>query len=473
MKRIHTAFTALFLTALALAVCARGASMISAAQQDRICLTKTSELTEGAVNNIHYSTEQLIARFLDQALPATAVTSMEPARIWILSSVSDPESNLLYDIYKVNITADSGPEEVFMGAFFKNAACASDNPDRIYADSAVRVGGSFVLTAGGARVTVPGYPDIRSAKKELIDSAGSGWNYTWRKPDGTTGGKAGGAGEKPGARDSRKSEGVMTFAEYDAAPEDSEVLIEAYVDRTEELKDGRTTIYASDGDGAYLIYRAAVTEEDYKRLGTDTRIRVSGFKVKRRGEVKITGATVEIETAGSADAAQSEKERPEEAPAEEEVPAAEEAPVPAAEEEVPAVEDAPVPAAEETSVLTIPCGIEVPASDFLFPDSSTREYTKEEFSRLFTGNARERYFKSQIFIDEIFVRYGYRFGSGKKAPGKAIASKYQDKDWYQTAIARCPSQNMDTLMFNYMNATELYNINLVNEWQFEVGIEPY
>ncbi len=126
---------------------------------------------------------------------------------------------------------------------------------------------------------------------------------------------------------------------------------------------------------------------------------------------------------------------------------------------------------EET--IKIPCGVNVPVSEFEYPDNSTRRYTKSEYAVLFAGNPRERYYKSQIFIDEIFARYGYDFTEATKAPAKAILAKYGDSDWYRTAVSYCPTQNMSSLMFSFMNPTEIYNINLVNEWQQEVYVESY
>ena len=115
--------------------------------------------------------------------------------------------------------------------------------------------------------------------------------------------------------------------------------------------------------------------------------------------------------------------------------------------------------------ITIPCGIEVPASEFEYPDSSQRAYTQAEFTAYFTGEQRDKYYKSQIFIDEIFARYGYSFSETSQRPGKAIFDKYKDKEWYQKAMASCPSQSMDTLLFQVMTSTEYNNVMAVNSWQ--------
>ena len=470
-------FTA-FLIAFSLAA---GITSVSAEDStsglERHYLKDTSEISDGAAENIHYTAEQIISRTLEASNAAKTVTDMESVRIWVLSSVSDPSVNRVYDIYKVDFGADI---ELYMGAFFENVSAAVDNPDRIFADSAVSVGNQTVLSIGDTDYSLPGYEDVKSAKSALIDSAGADWDYSWRKPDGSVSGSAqGGAGEKPSARNNSKSQGVMTYKEYMDAPADSSVVIEAYVDEAEEWKDGRTTVTASDGDGTYLIYRLSCSEDEYQKLAKDTRIKVSGYKVERSGVVKITGGALEIEDASAGNASASADDTsgaaPDSQPAPEAAPVEPPAPEPtptAAPEPVPTAAPTPTPVPAETT-MTIYCGIEVPVSEFLFPDNSSRKYTKEEFYSLFSGNARERYFKSQIFIDEIFARYGYRFTPGKKAPGTAMDAKYRDKSWYQTAVAFAPSQNMDTIMFQYLNSTELYNVNLVNEWQVEAGIEPY
>jgi len=91
-----------------------------------------------------------------------------------------------------------------------------------------------------------------------------------------------------------KSEGVMTYAEYEAAALDSEVVIEAYVQAKQSWWDNTATVYAQDGDGAYFLYNMACTEEDYAKLTTGTKIKVTGYKAEWSGEVEIIDATFEI-----------------------------------------------------------------------------------------------------------------------------------------------------------------------------------
>ena len=92
-----------------------------------------------------------------------------------------------------------------------------------------------------------------------------------------------------------KSEGVMTYAEYDAAALDSEVTIEAYVQAHQSWWDNKITVYAADGDGAYFLYEMACSEEDAAKLVPGTKIKVNGYKSEWSGEVEIVDATFEIE----------------------------------------------------------------------------------------------------------------------------------------------------------------------------------
>ena len=91
-----------------------------------------------------------------------------------------------------------------------------------------------------------------------------------------------------------KSEGVMTYAEYDAAAMDAKVTIEAYVQGKQSWWDNKATVYAQDPDGAYFMYEMACTEADYAKLENGTKIKVTGTKTAWEGEVEIVDATFEI-----------------------------------------------------------------------------------------------------------------------------------------------------------------------------------
>lgn len=92
----------------------------------------------------------------------------------------------------------------------------------------------------------------------------------------------------------KKSKGVMTYAEYAAAPLDSEVVVETYVQAKQSWWDNKGTFYTQDKEGAYFIYNMACSKEDYDKLVPGTKIKVKGYKSQWSGEVEITDATYEI-----------------------------------------------------------------------------------------------------------------------------------------------------------------------------------
>jgi hypothetical protein len=92
-----------------------------------------------------------------------------------------------------------------------------------------------------------------------------------------------------------KSEGVLTYAEYAAADLDSQVVVETYVQAKQSWWDNKATVYTQDYDGAYFLYNMACTQEDYEKLTTGTKIKVTGYKSEWSGEVEIVDATFEIE----------------------------------------------------------------------------------------------------------------------------------------------------------------------------------
>lgn len=91
-----------------------------------------------------------------------------------------------------------------------------------------------------------------------------------------------------------KSEGVMTYAAYAAAPLEAPVVIEAYVQDTQAWWDNKITVYAADLDGAYFLYEMACTEENAAKLTPGTKIKVTGYKGAWAGEVEVIDATFEF-----------------------------------------------------------------------------------------------------------------------------------------------------------------------------------
>ena len=84
-----------------------------------------------------------------------------------------------------------------------------------------------------------------------------------------------------------KSEGTMTYAEYDAAKLNDEVTIEAFVQDHQSWWDNKITVYAQDGDGGYFLYEMKCSEEDAAKLVPGTKIKVTGHKAEWAGEVEI------------------------------------------------------------------------------------------------------------------------------------------------------------------------------------------
>lgn len=103
-----------------------------------------------------------------------------------------------------------------------------------------------------------------------------------------------GAGKSSNGGDDKKSEGVMTYAEYAAAALDTEVTIEAYVQAHQSWWEDKITVYAQDKDGGYFMYEMKCSQEDSEKLVPGTKIKVTGYKGEWAGEVEIMDATFEI-----------------------------------------------------------------------------------------------------------------------------------------------------------------------------------
>lgn len=103
-----------------------------------------------------------------------------------------------------------------------------------------------------------------------------------------------GCEEKPTFDPAAKSEGVMTYTQYEAAELKSEVVIEAYVQAHQDWWENKITVYAQDPDGAYFIYEMACSEADAAKLTPGTKIKVTGYKAEWDGEVEIVDATFEF-----------------------------------------------------------------------------------------------------------------------------------------------------------------------------------
>ena len=106
-----------------------------------------------------------------------------------------------------------------------------------------------------------------------------------------------GGGSDSGAKgpDTEKGEGVMTYAEYEAAAIDDKVVIEAYVQGKQSWWNDKVTLFAQDADGAYFCYDMACSQEDDAKLVAGQKIKVTGYKAEWSGEYEIIDAEFEIE----------------------------------------------------------------------------------------------------------------------------------------------------------------------------------
>ena len=132
----------------------------------------------------------------------------------------------------------------------------------------------------------------------------------------------------------------------------------------------------------------------------------------------------------------------------------------AAESAQPAAELTP-PAQEMISVIG---GIQAPASDFVFPYSSTQLLTESDLAYLRGLDAREYHFTTQLAINEIYARYGYTFNGISETSKDAIAH-FADKDWYKEAQKINPTNDNSVLLSNYFNATEKQNVKTLLDMQ--------
>ena len=104
-----------------------------------------------------------------------------------------------------------------------------------------------------------------------------------------------GCSNSAGSDEDKKSEGVMTYAEYAAAELDTQVVVETYVQAKQSWWEDKATLYTQDKDGAYFIYNMACSAEDYEKLVPGAKIKVTGYKSEWSGEVEIVDATFELE----------------------------------------------------------------------------------------------------------------------------------------------------------------------------------
>lgn len=96
-----------------------------------------------------------------------------------------------------------------------------------------------------------------------------------------------------------KSEGVMTYAEYVAAEDGSDIVIEGFVQASAYNETyGNVNLFLQDGEGAYYVYRMNVSSDEAAQLTKGTKIKVSGQKGSWAGEIEVAEGTGSFEVSG-------------------------------------------------------------------------------------------------------------------------------------------------------------------------------
>lgn len=119
--------------------------------------------------------------------------------------------------------------------------------------------------------------------------------------------------------------------------------------------------------------------------------------------------------------------------------------------------------------ITVIGGIQAPASDFIFPHSSTSLLTDADLAKLQAETVEERHYLSQLAINEILARYGYVFSEVQGGAAKEAYDQFEGKDWYEQAKPYCPSTSANEMLYTYISDTELENVEIICEWQKENG----
>ncbi len=116
-------------------------------------------------------------------------------------------------------------------------------------------------------------------------------------------------------------------------------------------------------------------------------------------------------------------------------------------------------------MITVVNGIQAPASDFIFPYSSTQTLTDADLTKLEGASVEEEHYRSQLAINEILARYGYVFHPENGGAAKEAYDQFNGKEWYEQAKPYCPSDSANEMLYTYITSTELNNIDIICEWQ--------
>ena len=93
-----------------------------------------------------------------------------------------------------------------------------------------------------------------------------------------------------------KSEGVMSYADYVAAEDGADIVIEAFVQAIAyNATNGNASLFLADKDGAYYLYRMPCTDADAAKLTVGSKIKVTGQRGTWSGELEVAEGTATYE----------------------------------------------------------------------------------------------------------------------------------------------------------------------------------
>lgn len=143
------------------------------------------------------------------------------------------------------------------------------------------------------------------------------------------------------------------------------------------------------------------------------------------------------------------------------------------EDTVPAQEDfwagsAAAPAPADGDLVTLPDGGHAPAADFVFPASGSEALSYDELDAAFGGlDSAAQLTRSQLAINEIYARYGYRFHPEKSDTARYAYDYFNNLEWYTRIGSGRTWSNTGEVP---VNGTEAANIELLVRWQKDHGL---
>lgn len=126
-------------------------------------------------------------------------------------------------------------------------------------------------------------------------------------------------------------------------------------------------------------------------------------------------------------------------------------------------------------MVTLSAGIQVPASDFLFPESINEVLTEERMNQVLKKGALNKIdmnLRSQMAINEILARYGYEFTRQDTKSAEQAREKFYGKEWYQELRGSYPSSIEKLQEFHFTEA-EKANFEALIKWQEKNNVDFY